>query len=64
MKKKITTRQQQTAAHIFDNQQWSQLNDTQKAKLLLRSERMLDIEIFLQEFKSLEQPEFDNIKSV
>ena len=52
MDEKITTQQLQTPAHTFSKELWSALSDTQKAKLLLGSERMLDVEIFLQEFTS------------
>lgn len=50
-------KQLQTPAHPLDKEQWSTLDDSQKAKLLLGSERMLDIENFLHEFTSLEQPD-------
>ncbi len=64
MKQKMTTQQLQKPAHTLDKEVWSALSDTQKAKLLLGSERMSDVDIFLQEFTSLEQPEFINNSKV
>lgn len=58
MNEKNLNQQLQLPAHPFDKELWSALSDTQKAKLLLGSERMLDVDFFLLEFYSLEQPEF------
>jgi hypothetical protein len=38
---------------------WSSLNDFQKASVLLNSYRLLDTDVFLNEFQSFEQPEAD-----
>ena len=37
--------------------QWSLLNDSQKAHILLNSNRLPDYESFLSDFKSWEQPD-------
>jgi hypothetical protein len=49
---------------VLQTDSWSALSDAQKAQALLRSERLLDADTFLAEFKSWEQPDIPSPQNI